>query len=55
MSLYLLDTNTVSHFLNVQSPRHNPVIRRIGALADSETVMVSILAIVAKGNAAVQC
>ena len=45
MSLYLLDTNTVSHFLNVQSPRHNPVIRRIGALADSETVMVSILAI----------
>lgn len=45
MSLYLLDTNTVSHFLNVQSPRHNPVIRRISALADSETVMVSILAI----------
>ena len=45
MSLYLLDTNTVSHFLNVQSPRHNPVIQRIGALADSETVMVSILAI----------
>ena len=44
MNLYLLDTNTVSHFLNVQSPRHNPVIRRIGALADSETVMVSILA-----------
>ena len=45
MSLYLLDTNTVSHFLNVQSPRHNLVIRRIGALADSDTVMVSILAI----------
>ena len=45
MSLYLLDTNTVSHFLNVQSPRHNLVIRHIGALADSETVMVSILAI----------
>lgn len=45
MSLYLLDTNTVSHFLNVQSPRHNPVIQRIGALADSEIVMVSILAI----------
>ena len=44
MSLYLLDTNTVSHFLNVQSLRHNPVIQRIRALADSETVMVSILA-----------
>jgi predicted nucleic acid-binding protein len=42
---YLLDSDSLSDLYEPSSPGHRNIVRRIGALADSDLVFVSILAL----------